>query len=128
MQEKNNETRFGTLLRKLERKLNPFGKHLKVVEKDKLSGMITDAENEEIMETIRTMQFQINNEIGFRVRQPLETITRFERSNLIVSLSDKEDKHSDEIFEPFISKGYTVVSLKDYELFGDYHVYLVSWK
>jgi hypothetical protein len=128
MSEKNNETRFGTLLRKLERKLNPFGKHLKVVEKDKISGMITDAENEDTLETIRTMQFQINNEIGFRVRQPLETITRFERSNLIVSLSDKEDKHSDEIFEPFISKGYTVVSLKEYEPFGDYHVYLVSWK
>ena len=128
MQEKNNETRFGTLLRKFERKLNPFGKHLKVVEKDKLSGMITDAENEEILEMIRTMQFQINNEISFRVRQPLETITRFERSNLIVSLSDKEDKHSDEIFDPFISKGYTVVNLNDYEPFGEYHVYLVSWK
>lgn len=128
MQEKNNETRFGTLLRKLERKLNPFGKHLKVVEKDKLSGMITDAENEEILEMIRTMQFQINNEIGFRVRQPLETITRFERSNLIVSLNDKEDKHSDEIFEPFLSKGYTVVNLKNYDPFWAYHVYLVSWK
>ena len=128
MQEKNNETRFGTLLRKLERKLNPFGKHLKVVEKDKISSMITEAENEDTLEMIRTMQFQINNEISFRVRQPLETITRFERSNLIVSLSDKEDKHSDEIFEPFISKGYTVVSLKDYEPFDEYHVYLVSWK
>ena len=128
MQDNNIETRFGTLLRKLEKKLNPFVKHLKVAEKDKLSGIITDAENEEILEMIRTMQFQINNEIGFRVRQPLETITRFERSNLIVSLSDKEDKHSDEIFEPFISKGYTVISLKEYEPFGDYHVYLVSWK
>ena len=63
MQDKNNETRFGTLLRKIERKLNPFGKHLKVVEKEKISGMITDAENEEIFEMIRTMQFQINNEI-----------------------------------------------------------------
>ena len=128
MQEKNNETRFGTLLRKLERKLNPFGKHLKVVEKDKLSGMITDAENEEILEMIRTMQFQINNEISFRVRQPLETITRFERSNLIVSLNDKEDEYSGAIFEPFEEKGYHVVSLRDIEPFGEYHVYLVSWK
>ena len=128
MQDKNNETRFGTLLRKLERKLNPFGKHLKVVEKEKISGMITDAENEEIFEMIRTMQFQINNEIGFRVKQPIDSITHFERSNLIVSLSDKEYKHSDEIFEPFLSKGYTVVNLKDYEPFGEYHVYLVSWK
>ena len=128
MQDKNNETRFGTLLRKLERKLNPFGKHLKVVEKEKISGMITDAENEEIFEMIRTMQFQINNEISFRVKQPIDSITRFERSNLIVSLSENENKHSDEIFEPFLSKGYTVVSLMNYEPFGEYYVYLVSWK
>ena len=127
-QDKNNETRFGTLLRKLERKLNPFGKYLKVAEKDKVSSIIAEAENEEIMEMIRTMQFQINNEISFRVKQPIDSITRFERSNLIVSLSENENKHSSEIFEPFVSKGYTVVSLKAYEPFVEYHVYLVSWK
>lgn len=128
MQEKQNENRFGTLLRKIERKLNPFGRHLNIADREKMVRMVNDAESDEILEMVRTMQFNINGEINFRVRQPRDSITRFERNNLIVSLSEIENLHSDEIFEPFIEKGYSVTDLTVFEPFGEYHVYLVSWK
>ncbi len=128
MQDKQNESRFGTLLRKIERKFNPFGRHLNIADKDKMARMVNDAESDEVLEVVRSVQFHINGEIHFRVRQPMDSITRFERNNLIVSLSDTENLHAKEIFEPFEEKGYHVVSLRDYEPFSDYHVYLVSWK
>lgn len=128
MQDKNNETRFGTLLRKIERKLNPFGRHLNIADKDKMARMVNDAETDEVLEIVRTVQFNINGEIKFRARQPIDTITRFERNNLVVSLSDTENIHTSDIFAPFIEKGYTVTDLKEFEPFSEYHVYLVSWK
>lgn len=128
MQEKNNESRFGTLLRKLERKFNPFGRRLNIADKDKVARIVNESEYDNISEIVMDTQCQINSEITFRVRQSIDSITRFERNNLIVSLSETEEKHSSEIFEPFIQKGYSVTDLKDFEPFKDYHVYLVSWK
>lgn len=128
MQDKQSESRFGTLLRKIERKLNPFGRHLNIADKDKMARMVNDAESDEVLELVRNIQFHINGEIHFRVRQPMECITRFERNNLIVSLSETENLHAKEIFEPFVEKGYFVTDLKEFEPFSEYHVYLVSWK
>ena len=123
-----NGTRFDALLNRLEKRLSSFGKRINIVEKETVSRLVNDTEEDEILEMIRTKQGEINGEIRFRAHQPFGAITKFERSNLVVSLSEDEEQHKTEIFKPFIEKGYAVTALEDYEPFGGYHVYLVSWK
>lgn len=125
---KQNESRFGTLLRKIERKLSGYAKNVTIPEREKISTYISESETDEIEEVVREAQYQINNEIKFRAHQPIGAITRFERNNLVVSLTENEEQHSAEIFEPFVSKGYTVTDLTEYDPFAEYHVHLVSWK
>ena len=116
------------LLTRLEKRLSSFGRRINIVEKETVSRLVSDTEEDEILDMIRTAQAAINGEIRFRAHQPYGSITKFERSNLVVSLSEDEERHKTEIFEPFIEKGYTVTPLEEYEPFGGYHVYLVSWK
>ena len=125
---KQNDSRFGTLLRKIERKLSGYTRNVNIAERETISTYISESETDNIDEIVRETQYQINNEIKFRAHQPIGAVTRFERNNLVVPLSETEQAHSDEIFAPFLEKGYSVTDLKDFEPFSDYHVYLVSWK
>ncbi len=125
---KSNESRFGALFRKIERKITGIGKNVTIPERDKISTYISEVENDDVTELIREAQYLISNEIKFRAHQPIGAVTRFERNNLVVSLTENEEQHSAEIFEPFVSKGYTVTDLTEYDPFAEYHVHLVSWK
>ena len=117
-----------TLLKRLGRKLSSFGKGVNIIDKETVSRLVNDTETSEITEMIRLKQTEINSEIRFRAHQPYGEITKFERSNLIVSLCEDEERYKTEIFESFINKGYAVTPLEVYEPFADYNVYLVSWK
>ena len=98
------------------------------MEKESVARIITETEADRIAEIIRDAQMTINNEIRFRAHQSFDNLTRFELNNLFVSLSEKEEPYSNEIFEPFIAKGYTLTPLSVFEPFADYSVYLLSWK
>lgn len=127
MQNEKKTNKVGRLIRKAERKLQNLGKGINIPDKDTMSRIINDAKEEEVSEMIRERQYGINNEIRFRVKQPNDAITDFERNNVVVSLSNTEESHSSEIFAPFVEKGYTVTKLAEYEPFVEYNVYLVSW-
>lgn len=125
----NNKKRNGSFLSRIEKKITNIGKSVNIMERNTMARIISDEETDEIAEMIRLAQSEINNEIRYKAKQILGNVTRFDKNNLIVSLSEKEETKSNEIFEPFIDKGYTVVSLSDnYEPFKGYNVYLVSWK
>lgn len=124
MQSKKEEKNFKNFFKNLFK----FGHGLNIKDKSILASKIANATNDAISECIHGKQCLINGEIKYMASQPIGAVTDFSRSNLVVSLTDTEEKYSTEIFEPFIAKGYAVTQLCDYTPFAGYNVYLVSWK
>ena len=122
-EQKKTRNRFGSFFKRLS-KLGGMN----IMEKDSIARFINETEADKIAELIRDAQSSINREIRFRIHQPLSNFTKFEQNNIIVSLTNEEEKHSTEIFEPFIAKGYNITPLAEYEPFSGYNVYVVSWK
>ena len=127
MQEENTK-RKGSLLNRLGTRLSYLTSHVNILDKDTMSRIVNNARTNSIDNMVHEIQYNINNSIRSRVHAQSGNLTDFEKSNLIVSLSDIEALHAADIFAPFIDKGYKVLLLNEYEPFSEYNVYLISWK
>ena len=123
-EQQNKKNGLNTLFQKVSKRWN----RINIMEKESVARLLNETEADKTAELIRNAQANINHEIRFRVHQPIGNFTKFEQNNLIISLTEEEEKHSNEIFAPFIAKGYTIIPLAEYEPFTGYDVYLLSWK
>lgn len=127
MQEENTKTKGG-FLNRIGTRLSNLTNHVNILDKDTLSKIVSNAKTSSIESMVHDLQYNINNSIRSHAHAQAGNLTEFEKSNLIVSLSDIEAVHADDIFAPFIDKGYKVLLLNEYEPFREYNVYLISWK
>ena len=128
MQEENTKRTGENLLNRIVKRFTGLTNHVNILDKDTLSKVVSNAKTNSIESLVHDLQYNINNSIRIHAHAQTGNLTEFEKSNLIVSLSDVEAVHAADIFAPFIDKGYKVLLLNEYEPFREYNVYLISWK
>lgn len=127
MQEENTKTKGGFLSR-IGTRLSNLTNHVNILDKDTLSKIVSNAKTSSIESMIHDLQYNINSSIRSHAHAQAGNLTEFEKSNLIVSLSDNENEYAEDIFAPFLDKGYKVFPMNTYDNFREYNVYLISWK